>query len=77
MIKLRDHTRTWVEQDKAICSDKVDTTSSSFAAEQEYKFLAIRIVELVDKLLTLIDSHCAIQTEVAISICVNIDCKRS
>lgn len=58
---------TGVKQDQSIRADKVDTASSSFTTEQEDELFAFWIVELVNKLLTLVRGHCAIQTEIRIS----------
>lgn len=54
----RRHTR--IEEDEAIGPDEVDTASTRLATQQEYEFLAVGVVELVDKFLSLIDCHCAV-----------------
>lgn len=59
---------TRVKEDKSVCADEVDTTSTSLATEQEDKLLAFRVVELVNHLLTLGNGHCAVKPEVPVSI---------
>jgi len=46
-----------VEENEAIGTDQVQATTTSFAAEQENKFLTVRIVELVDQLLAFITTY--------------------
>jgi hypothetical protein len=48
---------TRVKQNKTVGANKVDTASSSLAAQKEDKLLAFRIIELIDKLLSLRDVH--------------------
>ena len=59
---------TRVEEDQTVRADQVDTTSTSLTAQQENELLAIRVVELINQLLPLIDRHCAVETEVTIPI---------
>lgn len=63
--RIQEH--TWVEEDKAVRADEVDTASSSLATEKKHELLAVRVIELVDKLLPLVNRHGAVQAEVAIS----------
>lgn len=57
---------TRVEEDKAIGTDEVDTATSCFAREEENELLPLRIVELIDQLLSLLDICASLQTEVAV-----------
>ena len=59
---------TRVEEDKPVSTDQVDTTSTGLATQQEDELLAVRVVELINQLLSLIDRHCAVETEVTIPI---------
>lgn len=59
--------RTRVKKDETICANKIDTASTSFAAEQKYKFFTGGVIELVYKLLPLVDGHGAVESEVSIS----------
>ena len=52
---------TWVKQDEAIASNEVQPTASSLAAEQEHKLVVLRVIELFDQLLALVDAGAAIQ----------------
>lgn len=58
---------TRVEENKTIGSNQVDTATTCFAGQQEHKFLAFRIIELINKLLTFLDNRASFQSEVAIS----------
>ncbi|KAI6748453.1 hypothetical protein HG530_015489 [Fusarium avenaceum] len=55
-----------VKQDKTVRTNKIDTASAGFAAEQEDKFIAFRIIETIDKLLALVDIHGTIKTETSV-----------
>ncbi len=59
-------THTGVKQDEPIRADQVDTASSSLATQKEDELLPIGVIELVNKLLPLVDSHSTVQTEVLI-----------
>ncbi len=48
---------TWVEEDKAIRANQIDTTTSGFAAKQENELLPGGIIELVDEFLPFVDGH--------------------
>ena len=63
----RSEALTWVKQDQTIRSDKVDPTSTGFRTEKEDEFFPIRVIELVDELLSFRDVHRAIESEVWIS----------
>ena len=69
MTKVGDERRTRVEEDETVRADQVDTAATGLTREQEDKVLGIvRIVELVDQLLTLLDRRAALKTEVAVSV---------
>jgi hypothetical protein len=57
---------TRIEKNQAIRPDQINTTTSSLATQQEYEFLAFRIVKLIDELLSFWYSHGTIQSEVTI-----------
>lgn len=53
---------TWVKQDQAVASNEIESTASSFAAEQEDKLILLGVVEVLDQLLALVDAGTAIQS---------------
>ncbi len=53
---------TWVKQDQAVASNEIEPTASSFAAEQEDKLVLLRVIEVLDQLLALVDAGTAIQS---------------
>ena len=55
--------RTWVEENKSICPNQIDSTSASFAAQKKDEFLPFRVIELVNELLSFGDAHSTIQAE--------------
>jgi hypothetical protein len=57
-----------IKQNEPIRPDQIDTASTSFTAQQENKLFALWIVETINKLLTLVDVHCAIQSQTSISV---------
>lgn len=63
----KEHTR--IEEDQTVCTNEVDTTSAGFATQQEHELLAFWIVELINELLSLVDGHCTVQSEVAVPEC--------
>lgn len=68
ILFMRGEGHTRIEEDEPVRADEVDTASTSFATEQEDELLAIRVVELIDKLLAFVDSHRAVQTEVSVPV---------
>lgn len=64
---------TWVEQYQTIRANKVYPASTCLATQQEYELLALRVIELVNKLLALGDSHRAIQAEVPVPMKATFD----
>ena len=57
---------TRVEEDEPVSTDQVDTTSTGLATQQEDKLLAVRVIELVNQLLPLVDRLRAVQAEVPV-----------
>lgn len=55
-----------VEENKPIGADKVETAAASFAAKEENKFGAVRVVEFVNELLAFGNIHGAIKAEDAV-----------
>ena len=62
---------TRIEEDESVRTNQVDTASSGFATQQEDEFLPLGIVELIDELLTLVDGHSSVKSEVSISAYAN------
>lgn len=60
---------TWVKQNQAVASNEVEPTASSFAAEQEDKLVLLRVVEVLDQLLALVDAGTAVQSHKGILQC--------
>lgn len=57
-----------IEQDQTICANQVDTTTTGFTTQQEDRFFPFWVVEAVDKLLSLVDVHRAIQSKTPVSV---------
>jgi len=54
---------TRIEQNKPVSTNKIDTTSSSLATQEEDEFFPLRVVELINKFLPLRDTHGAVESE--------------
>ena len=57
----------WVEEDKAIGADEIETASTSFRGKEEDEFGGLGIVEFVDELLPFRHIHCAVKAETAVT----------
>ena len=60
----------WIEQNQAIGTNEIETATTGLAAQQEDKLVSIRVVELVDQLLTLVDVHRSVKPKEAISTAI-------
>ena len=56
-LLVRGWVPVWVKKNKTVRSNQVQSTSSCLAAQQEYELIAIRVIEPVDQLLSLVDRH--------------------
>jgi hypothetical protein len=60
--------RTGIEEDEAVGADEVDAAAAGFGGEEEDKVLSVlRVVELVDELLALLDCRTPLEAEVAVA----------
>ena len=58
---------TRVKENKTIRANEIDTASAGFTAQEEDKLFSIRVVELVYELLSFVDGHSTVQTEIPVS----------
>lgn len=55
-----------VEEDEPVGTDEVDTAPSSLGTEEEDKLASVGVVEMVDELLSLGDSHRSVQSQAGV-----------
>ena len=55
-----------IKENEAIGANEIETAASSFTTEQKDEFFALWIVEFVNKLLSLVDVHGAVEAKTAI-----------
>ena len=67
MRTLTEGFRTRIKQNKPVCTNQVDTTSSSLTAEEEDKFWSVWIIELIYELLALVHGHSTIKSKTPVT----------